>query len=211
MRIDKGEILMFAPLFNNFPGIITALISAIPALLLAINTIVNSHNRKPIELIDPAFNLLGITYTALDKQELKAFRKLKLKKYSLIFAFLLITYVTIYLFISTFILADQFVFLYIAIAIIIIFFILFMYIELRGYRSFDEMEYPFFDIPFSNVEFAVFQKAEMMIQADYPYLIAKFYQALKSLRIQTVKINSDEHICNGSLSSSKIAITISLI
>jgi hypothetical protein len=48
----------------------------------------------------------------------------------------------------------------------------------------------------------------MTIQADYSYLIAKCYQALKSLRIQTVKIHSDDDLHNGSLISSKMAINL---
>jgi hypothetical protein len=199
---------MLTLLLNNLPGIITAFIAAIPALLLAVNTIVSSHARKPIVLIDPALNLLGITYTALDKQELKAFQRLKFKRWSLIFAFLLTTYVAIFLFIYIFITHDYIIYLYIGIAAIFIFGIIFIYNNLREYSFISNIQYSVFHLTSPNVEFVLFRKAEMTIQADYPYLIAKCYQALKSLKIQTVKIHTDDDICNGSLITSKMAINL---
>jgi hypothetical protein len=199
---------MFELLSSNLPGIITAFIAAIPALLLAINTIVSSHARKPIVLIDPALNLLGITYTALDEQELKAFRRLKFKRWSLIFAFLLTTYVAIFLFIYRFITHAYINYLYIGIAVILIFSVTFIYSSIKGYNFISNIQYSVFHLTSPNIEFALFRKAEMTIQADYPYLIAKCYQALKSVKIQTVRINSVDNSHNSSLSSSKMAISL---
>jgi hypothetical protein len=199
---------MFAILLSNLPGIITAFISAIPALLLAINTIVSKRTHKPLVLIDPAINLLGISYTALEAHELKAFRRLKLKKWSLILAFLLITYTAIYLFIDIFIISNYLISLYIGILTLVTFFIVSVYNNMRKYNLLSERQYPLLGLTSPNVEFVLFRKAEMIIQADYGYLIAKCYQALKSLKIQTVRINSDDDMRNSSLSSSRIAVKV---
>ena len=199
---------MLAILLSNLPGIITAFIAAIPAFLLAINTIVSSRARKPLVLIDPAINLLGITYTALERHELKTLRRWKLKKWSLLLAALLISYAAIYLFIAIFIVDNYFVFLYIGLLTMVIFFIIFMYSKLRRYSFLGEREYPMLGLTSTNVEFVLFQKAEIMVQADYPYLIAKCYQALKSLKVQTIRINSDDDMRNSSLNSSKIALKL---
>jgi len=199
---------MLALLLNNLPGIITACISAIPALLVAINAIVSNRAHKPLALIDPAINLLGISYTALETHELKALQRLKLKKWSLILAFLLITYAAIYLFIDIFIFRNYLFFLYIGTLTLIIIFVVFVYNNLRRYNFFGEREYPMLGLTSPNVEFVLFRKADIMIQADYHYLVAKCYQALKSLKIQTVRINSDDDRHNSSLSSSRIAIKV---
>lgn len=199
---------MWALLLSNLPGIISACIAAIPTLLLAINTIVSSNSRKPLVRIDPAINLLGIAYTALEIHELKAFQRLKLRNWSLVLAFILITYTAIYLFIDIFIFSNYILFLYIGIITLAIFFSVFVSGRLRRYSFFRPKEYLSLGLTSPNVEFVLFRKVEITILADYPYLIAKCYQALKSLKSQTVSINSDDNMYKSLICSSRIAINL---
>jgi len=201
---------MLALLLSNLPSIISAAVAAIPTLLLVINTIVNSRTHKPLELIDPAISLLGITYTALETPELRAFQRLKLRKWTFLLAFILITYIAIYLFIDVIIINNYLLFLYVGVVAIVSFFLFFVCSRLRWYSFFRGKEYLSSGLPAPNVnvEVLLFRKAELLIQADYSYLIAKCYQALKASKIQIVTINSDDELHNSSLSSARIAIDL---